>query len=278
MKSLLIFLCLLIAGCAGVPSPAERRSLAETLAAARGWHALSIEGKVFDLVAFVPEQPRKADRLAVYIEGDGFAWISGTQPSDDPTPRDPRALRLSLAHPEGSAVYLARACQYVKTEASGCASRYWTNMRFAPEVIEASNQAIDTLKQRFGATKLTLVGYSGGGAVAALVAARRSDVERLVTVAGNLDHRAWTTYHHVQPLDGSLNPADRIDALRSIPQWHFVGGRDGNITPELIQAFANRFPPGLRPVVEIEAGFDHHCCWAAQWPSLWRRVGDVQRE
>jgi hypothetical protein len=44
--------------------------------------------------------------------------------------------------------------------------------------------------------------------VASLVAARRHDVVRLVTVAGNLDHLAWTTLHGVSPLTGSLNPAD----------------------------------------------------------------------
>jgi hypothetical protein len=49
--------------------------------------------------------------------------------------------------------------------------------------------------------------------VAALVAARRTDVDRLVTVAGNLDPTAWAVYQHIQPLTGSLNPADEVDAL-----------------------------------------------------------------
>lgn len=194
MKLLSILLCLFLAACTNIPSPAERHSLADALAGDHGWKSINLPSGAFELVAYLPANPGRAGTLTVYIEGDGFAWISGSQPSTDPTPCDPLALQLALAHPEGASVYLARPCQYTAAEASGCASRYWTEMRFAPEVIAATNQAIDQLKQKFSADQLVLVGYSGGGAVAALVAARRSDVVRLITVAGNLDQRAWATY------------------------------------------------------------------------------------
>ncbi len=274
MKILLILLSLCLAACTNFPSPAERHSHADTLAHTHGWKAVTLPAGAFKLVAYLPEEPSLAEPLAIYIEGDGFAWISGSQASDDPTPRDPLTLRLALAHPEGNSAYLARLCQYVDAEASGCSSRYWTEMRFAPEVIAATNQAIDRLKQAFNASRLTLVGYSGGGTVAALAAARRTDVERLVTVAGNLDQRAWTTYHRIRPLTGSLNPADEVDALRNVRQWHFVGGRDRNITPELVQGFVNLFPENLRPVIQVEPEFDHQCCWASNWPRLFQRVGE----
>ncbi|MDP1651914.1 MAG: alpha/beta hydrolase [Rhodocyclaceae bacterium] len=273
MKILSVVLCLFLAACANIPSPAERRSLADALAKEQGWQAISLPAEAFELVAYLPAEPGRAATLTVYIEGDGFAWISGSQASADPTPRDPLALRLALAHPEGNSVYLARPCQYVNAEASSCASRYWTEMRFAPEVIAATNHAIDRLKQAFNASRLTLVGYSGGGTVAALAAARRTDVERLVTVAGNLDQRAWTTYHRIRPLTGSLNPADEIGALQGLRQWHFVGEKDRNITPELVRNFANGFPENLRPVVLVEPEFDHQCCWARNWPRLFQRVG-----
>lgn len=271
-RVLSVILFLLTAACANIPLPAERRSLANTLASDGGWLAVTLPAGMFDLVAYLPTMPSRAETLTVYIEGDGFAWISGSQPSADPTPRDPLTLRLALAHPEGNSVYLARPCQYVDAETSGCSNRYWTEKRFAPEVIAATNQAIDLLKHKFGASQLTLVGYSGGGAVAALAAARRTDVERLVTVAGNLDQRAWTTYHRIRPLTDSLNPSDEIGALQEVRQWHFVGGKDRNITPELVRGFANRFPENLRPVVLVEPEFDHQCCWVENWPRLFQRV------
>ena len=86
--------------------------------------------------------------------------------------------------------------------------------------------SVTQLKYRFGAKSVALVGYSGGGAVVALVAAGRTDVVKLTTVAGNLDHAEWTKKHMISPLSGSLNPADYWRRLVDIPQVHYVGGRD----------------------------------------------------
>lgn len=269
MKRMLWICGLLLAGCAAIPSPAERRAQADALAAARGWTAAALPAGDFDLVAYQPSSPTRTARLTIYLEGDGLAWISSSQLSSDPTPRDPLALRLALAQPEGAAAYLGRPCQYVDAAARRCPSRYWAAARFAPEVVAATSAGVDALKTRFGAQRLTLVGYSGGGALAALVAARREDVDELVTVAGNLDHAAWTALHRLGPLDASLNPADVADRLASVRQLHLVGEDDRNITPALVNAFADRFPAAARPRVRVMAGFDHRCCWAEQWPALW---------
>lgn len=273
-------LCFFISGCVSLPTPEARRNYADTLAHKQGWHAFTIAAGAFDLIAYLPEAPGQARQLTIYIEGDGLAWITGSQISSDPTPRDPLALQLALAQPEGAVAYLGRPCQYGDAEAETlrCPNRYWTSHRFAPEVIAATDHAVDTLKQLFGASRLTLVGYSGGGAVAALVAARRRDVGLLVTVAGNLDHQAWTTYQRIQPLTGSLNPAEQTMALRTIPQWHLVGANDDNITASLIQNFAKQFPSVSRPVVRVEPGFDHHCCWVEHWPRLWMEIRKNQAQ
>lgn len=261
-------LALWLNACTSLPSPQERQAHADVLAAARGWRPLPIPAGPFDLRAYLPHTPVAGDVLTIYIEGDGFAWLSGSTPSADPTPRDPVGLRLALAHPTGNAAYLARPCQYVDAEAIACPQRYWTEARFAPEVVDATNRAIAVLKQRFGARRLVLIGYSGGGAIAALLAARRNDVERLVTVAGNLDHASWTTHHRVRPLTGSLNAVDDAERLTGLQQTHFVGGRDKVIPPEL----AYRLPQALlgqaNRNLRVEAEFDHACCWVKQWPAL----------
>ena len=267
-----IALCVAVSACAAIPSPAQRRSHADRLATDAGWYALTLHARPFELVAYLRAAVRNDASLTVFIEGDGLAWIGDSGPSLDPTPREPVGLRMALAHPGGNAAYLARPCQFVDAEASGCPSRYWTTLRYSPEVIVAMGRAIDALMERFAAERLTLVGYSGGGAIAALVAARRDDVERLVTVAGNLDPPAWTKLHRIPALEGSLDPADEIDGLRGVRQWHVVGGRDGNVTPELVQGFASRFPEGQKPAVAVEEEFDHRCCWAQQWPRIWREA------
>jgi len=258
-------MCLLLAGCADL-SPQARWQQADQLADKAGWQKLRIQTDKFILSAYVPKGSVQADTLTVYIEGDGLAWLSRSQASDDPTPRNPIGLELALHHPQGLAVYLARPCQYVEAiDAKNCREFYWTGGRFAPEVVEASDQAISELKQRFSPNKLVLVGYSGGGAVAALVAARRKDVAQLVTVAGNLDHRAWTRQHHVSPLEGSLNPADEWRALENVPQVHFVGGRDHIVGTEIAESYLAHFPAGHRPEMRVIADFDHACCWAERW-------------
>ncbi|WP_341649147.1 alpha/beta hydrolase [Thauera humireducens] len=274
MRLIASICCLLLAACAAIPSPAARRDHADALAAAKGWVAAVLPAGDFDLVAYLPPLPVAAEEFDGHLEGDGLAWISSSQLSDDPSPRDPLALRLALSQPDGAAAYLARPCQYGAAAIWGCASRYWAEARFAPEVVAATSAAIDALKTRFRARRLILVGYSGGGGLAALVAARRDDVNELVTVAGNLDHAAWAMLHRLEPLAASLNPADGVGRLVDVPQLHLVGEDDRNITPALVNAFADRFPAAVRPRVDVVPGFDHRCCWATHWPALWLRRAD----
>lgn len=267
----MILITLLVA-CTSLPSPEQRRASADDLAHAQGWQAKPIAAAPFTLMSYAPSHQQPEAHLTVYIEGDGLAWISGDLPSRDPTPLHPLALQLALAQPSGNVAYLGRPCQYVDAETSGCEQRYWTEKRFAPEVITATGLALDRLKQQFGARDLTLVGYSGGAAVALLSAARRRDVTQVITVAGNLDHRAWTAHHRIRSLEGSLDPVDAIAALKTMPQVHFAGERDRIIPPALIESYASR-SAGAAPVSVIrQPGFDHQCCWVQAWPALWRQT------
>ncbi len=270
-RLLLLLGCLLLAvtGCV-VLSPEQRRENARQLAATAGWQEIRLPTDAFVLAGFVPQPVGRNNKtLTIYIEGDGLAWLNGSTISPDPTPIHPIALQLALRQAQGAVAYLARPCQYVgNEERRGCSRRYWTDRRFAPEVIKAANQAIDLLKERFGAQQLVLVGYSGGGAVAALAAARRHDVALLVTVAGNLDHQQWTKQHQASPLTGSLNPADAWHDLQGVPQLHFVGGRDTVVGRGVAEAFAARFPPDRRPEIRLLPDADHVAGWVEQWPAL----------
>lgn len=243
------------------------------LAAQAGWQPVRLHTRLFTLAAYLPAQPHKAGTLTVYIEGDGLAWISRSQASQNPTPGNPTALELALRHPDSAVAYLARPCQFVDgADARHCNSSYWTDKRFAPEVVASIDEAVQQLKTQAGALRVSLVGFSGGGAVAALVAAGRDDIKTLITVAGNLDTQAWTQYHHVPPLAGSLNPADAWRALQDVPQIHFIGADDRVINEETIGPYLRRFPAGHRPELRLVRGMGHHCCWVQQWPALVRTV------
>jgi len=278
-RLLTVMLPALLAACAPL-SPQERTGQAAQAAAMHGWEPLRLDAGAFVLAAWAPPAtPPLAATLVVYIEGDGFAWESGTRPSTDPTPMRPIALRMALGQPSAAMVsvaYLARPCQYVSgASARGCDLRYWTSHRFAPEVIAATQRALDQLKARAGADRLVLVGYSGGAAVAALAAADRKDVAQLITVAGNLDHAAWTARLGLLPLSGSLNAADAWSRLATLPQLHLVGDKDTVISERDLRAYTSRFArPG--PPVRVVAGFDHACCWVEQWPRLWAEAAPAR--
>jgi dienelactone hydrolase len=274
-----------LVGCA-VPSPGERARLVDQLVAEANWHPLRLHTAGFTLAAYVPAQkPAKesapspatsasraasrSDTLTVYLEGDGLAWITRSQASVNPTPLEPTALRLALRHPGAAVAYLARPCQYVEgSGARNCAMTYWTDRRFSPEVVAAMDEAVDQLKAHAGARRITLVGFSGGGAIAALVAGGRSDMHMLITVAGNLDTAAWTRHHGITPLKGSLNPADQWQLLRGVRQVHFVGSDDSVVPEEVIRSYINRYPTAQRPKLRVLQGFGHHCCWEQQWADL----------
>lgn len=254
---------MLLAGCSGL-SVHERIATADQLATSAGWIKQRVQTSEFVLQsyhsAFQPSQ-----RLTVYIEGDGLAWISRTRPSLNPTPVDPLALKLAIKD-RGNVVYLARPCQYI--ESSGCITSLWTSARFSPQVVSAMNRAITQLKAQSRSSELVLVGYSGGGNIAALIAARRNDVARLVTVAGNLDHRRWTRLMKVSPLTQSLDAADYWQQLVSVPQLHLVGDKDQSVPPAIARAYQAKFPQDHQPQVRVIPGFDHHCCWLERWPQL----------
>jgi len=263
-------LILSLDACAG--AQARRDAVAETIAKA-GWSQGILDAGSFELYA--AWQPgRTAETLTVYLEGDGFAYLDASHPSQDPTPIDPLALRLALVDAQSEAVaYLGRPCQYVMpAHGRGCSWPYWTLRRYAPEVVDSTGRAIDQLKAQVGAKRVLLVGYSGGGALAALLAARRPDVAGLVTVAANLDLAYWTHRDGLSPLTGSLDPAQEAGRLGTVPQLHFAGGRDRVVGADVTRSFLAHLSAGNLARVEVLPEADHHCCWVEDWPKLRARA------
>ncbi|MFX4243448.1 alpha/beta fold hydrolase, partial [Aliarcobacter butzleri] len=82
------------------------------------------------------------------------------------------------------------------------------------------------IKKEFSNSNFELIGYSGGGTVATLLASKRTDISSLTTVVGNLDIQKWVKMQNITPLIGSLNPSDFIQNLENIKQHHLIGEND----------------------------------------------------
>jgi hypothetical protein len=248
---------------------ADGRETAAKLAAANGWQYHEMMAGDFLLTTYSRIDEPSLPSLVVYIEGDGYPWKTRTELSDDPTPRHPITLQLAVLDPAPNKVYIGRPCQYLDPQQlAACPSDWWSFKRYAPEVVDAIDMAITRFVGGTGARHLRLVGYSGGGLLAALITARRGDVEELVTVAANLDQRAWTELHDVTPLDGSLNAADVALEIEHVPQVHFVGADDDNVTLAVVDAYVGRMDDASSTEVVVVDGMAHNCCWPKAWPEL----------
>lgn len=228
-----LFILMALAGCATIPSPQERLKNVDEIVEHHPLTSSSIKTSAFNLFSVSDNRIGEcADKnLKVYIEGDGLSWISSSRISDNPTPINPLMLKLMVIDHDPCKVYIARPCQYVSSPI--CNQEYWTNKRFGNDVISTYQEALNYLKESVHNRNFILIGYSGGGAIALLTAAKREDVQKIVTIAGNIDTDIWVKNHHLSPLIGSLNPADYAKQIENIEQWHFIGKED-TVVPKYV--------------------------------------------
>lgn len=203
--------------------------------------------------------------IHVYIEGDGNSWRTKYKLSTNPTPKQALALKLAMRDPHPNVIYIARPCQYTPHKLDPlCTKKYWSSHRYAPEVIQATNEVLDQIKTKN--TNFVLIGFSGGASVAALTASTRQDIQGLITVAGDLDHESLNQYHHTTPLHGSLNPKHIAQQLKNLPQQHFNGDKDTIVPTWVAEQFVKQVQSNCAQVHTFK-GISHHQGWEELWPT-----------
>jgi len=250
---------LLLSACAK-PDTAE-------LALNSGFHQQFIQTERFKLASYQKIQQPQTD-ATVYIEGDGRAWIGRNRLSYDPSPRTPTVMQLAALDPSPNVIYLARPCQYSAEDLKTvCESKYWSVARYSEVVLSAIDQALTQIRTSTKAKKLNLVGYSGGASLAVLVAARRSDIASIRTVAGNLDLLAMEHHHHTTPLSESLDPISVASKVKHIPQLHFVGEKDQVVPKVVVENFVRAEGLDSKIIVVLPKA-SHNKGWIEEWPRL----------
>lgn len=209
----------------------------------------------------------------IYIEGDGNAWKSKKRISLNPTPNNPIGFKLALADSSSNIIYLARPCQYINlAQENLCTPEYWTVKRASEEVIQSLSHALDILKKKFKINSYRLVGFSGGATIATILSAIRNDVIDLRTVAGNLDIDAFSDFHNVSRLTGSINPVNYAEKLVKVPQVHYFSSNDAIVTYEVVDSYAEhlrKHDSNLHCIEIIDANVSSH---TSGWDKFWANV------
>lgn len=244
-------------------------------------HVLSKNGMVryeyeqgdFGVAYFLKETlDKRNETIHIYIEGDGRAWLNKFSISDNPTPFNSVVVKMALDDTNHNVAIIGRPCQYFNLYRDGwCNNEYWSYSRYSDEVVNAISEVIDEILQKLeGEKQVGLIGFSGGGTIASLVAPRRDDVSWLITVAANLDHKLWTEIHGVTPLTNSMNLLEVTDQLEVVPQVHFVGSNDTVVPKDVVLSLVDKYDT-IVPVITVE-GFSHQCCWGQDWKILLKQA------
>ena len=238
---------LFMAGCSTITAPAD-------------FVYKEIETRDFTLATW-QKVTNPAAPYKIYIEGDGYAFNSYGRATQDPTPHGTLIRELAFGDNSPNVIYLARPCQYAKS--SICSKRHWTTARFAPEIINAEYEAIKNIA---GDKTVILIGFSGGAQVAGLIATTKPgrNVKKIITIAGNLDHLAWTQYHNLPPLNESMNLENYRNQFVKIPQIHYVGSNDKVIPPVLVREFIKNDDL----IIEVD-GASHNEDWEEIYNKIW---------
>lgn len=229
-----------------------------------GFKSQEIVSKQFKHKLYFTSHVTEGDVLHVYFDGDGTPWERNRWVADDPTARNPLILHL-MDQDSLPAMLLGRPCYYGLSGTAECDSQYWTSHRYSRAVVNSMSQALNTWLETHKFNRVVLIGYSGGGTLAILMANKIKNISAVVTIAANLDINQWSEFHGYSALIQSLNPANEVGLNLRIKQIHFAGKEDKVVPPFIIKGYADK----QKNVQFYEfPDKDHACCWREDWKKL----------
>ena len=263
MKSIIIIIFFLLISCVSVE---KRTNYALNIAAQNNFKSFIYQTKNFRIFSFYRGFNKENKYVSIYIEGDGRSWIDRDTISSDPTPTEPTALLLAKSNLSDDVIYLARPCQYVTDHR--CNDQVWTSQQFSYAVLKSYMEVLDVIKSQHDGIKFNLVGYSGGATIALMLAANRSDVNSIRTIAGNLNHNQLSVLTKTTPLYQSISSNDFIFKTKNVPQIHYYGSKDEIIPSQIYLNYLNSFAKNSCVKIVEVAGFKHT---SKDWESFWEK-------
>jgi hypothetical protein len=226
----------------------------------------------FNIVIYKNQSSYAGKRLHIYLDGDGSPWRrGGTVINEDPTPRQYLVLQL-MSLDSSPAILIGRPCYHGLNRDIHCHPLLWTHERYSEKVVSAISESLEIILKNNNISQVVLIGYSGGGTLAQLLAERIKQTCAVLTLAGNLDTAAWTQLHGYAALQGSMNPAQRSPLSKHILQLHYVGGSDQNIPSFLVKKYISGKDRGEMRILEE---VDHYNGWLAHWTDI---LDDLNRK
>ncbi len=265
MKNFLIFISsLLLFSCA---TPSEKHI---KMAIGMGFQDIVVNSGQFNHRIYANKRVQlQIDHsvIHVYIDGDGTPWESHRWITDDPSPRNHLVLRM-MQQDQSPAILLGRPCYLGFSQSIACHNKYWTSHRYSHNVVFSLTKTLNFWLKSNHYKKVVLIGYSGGGTLAMLMAPAVKLVDTVITVAANLDVVAWIQWHHYSPLFGSLNPAD-FSLPENIKQIH-LSGEDDLVVPK--NTVKKIFKKNSQARFVSFTKYNHHCCWDDDWIGILTNV------
>ncbi len=203
---------------------------------------------------------QSAKKLHIYIEGDGRPWIYD-RIALDPGPFNPVVLSL-MQQDQAPTFYLGRPCYFQSKVglSDQCTPDLWTRARYSKKIVDILIESLNSQSDLARYEEWVLIGHSGGGTLAYLMAQELPQVKTVVAISSNLDLRAWVSHHQYTPLDWSLDPAS-LTNKKSIRMFYLSGGKDKNVPLELNKRFLEQ----INAKIIYRADYNHVCCWKKEW-------------
>lgn len=213
-----------------------------------------------DFVLQAVERSGAGEEAWVFIEGDGRPWRAGGQViAENPTPQKTPMLDWML-QTQGPSLYLGRPCYHQPRIEKPCNPLLWTYLRYSETVVAAMQTALSAwLQSQPQVSRVTLVGHSGGGVLALLLAERMPSAHRVIAMAAPLDIDRWADLHGYGRLVGSINPT-QLNQWRGDTRRYLLFGQDDAQVPASAFQQVARDIPGAR--VMLLEGARHDCCTA----------------